>query len=65
MEDKGERGACLRVCGVSCFNVTLQLVCVVVLFVGSFFVVGFALEVVEVADVSSIPPGLVYGERVP
>ena len=52
-------------CGASCFNVTLQLACVVVLFVGSFFVVGFALEIVEVADVSSIPPGLVNGVRIP
>lgn len=65
MDDNKQNGACIRVCGVSCFNVVLQLVCVVVLFVASFFAVGYALEIVEVADVSSIPPGLVHGVRIP
>lgn len=56
-----EKDACVRVCGVSSLSIVMQLVCVVVLFVGSFFAVGFALELVKFADVSSIPPGLLHG----
>lgn len=64
-KDAAESGACVRVVGASCLSVLLQLVCVAVLFVGSFFSVAYALEVVEVGGISTIPPGIKYAPRVP
>lgn len=53
-------GVCQRQCGASCLNVCVQLLCIVVFFACALWATAAALEVLQLIDVSTIPPGLKY-----
>tara|TARA_B110001452_G_scaffold228367_1_gene203740 strand:- start:2990 stop:3196 length:207 start_codon:yes stop_codon:yes gene_type:complete len=56
----GRDNACQRQCQASCTAAVAQLLCVVVLVVASVYLATLVLEPLNLAGITTVPPGVLY-----